>query len=241
MVSPLKPANCGFHISWSTHFRDRFAGQPLKPVKVRHCPGTFSCSRPTSTPDCDRAEEQLGECMVSRDGLEGGVIYSLSAVLRESLEQEGQARIELDLAPGQSEASLASALARPRGSQSMASHLRRRVRLTGVKASLLREVAQPEDWQEPARLAMLIKNLPLTLGAARPLDEAISTAGGVAEASLDPGLMLKAAPGVFCAGEMLDWEAPTGGYLLTACFASGYAAGQGVDQWLKKGEVSPAL
>jgi uncharacterized flavoprotein (TIGR03862 family) len=220
-ITSLTPANCGFEVNWTAHFRDRFAGHPLKPVRIRHCTPTGN------------GEQRLGECMVSREGLEGGVIYALSSPLREGLENDGQARIELDLAPDQSLDRLTRELAKPRGSRSMASHLRRRARIEGVKAGLLREVAGPEAWQEPARLAQLIKALPLSLTATRPLDEAISTAGGVPEAALDKWLMLKALSGVFCAGEMLDWEAPTGGYLLNACFASGFAAGNGVHDWLQ--------
>lgn len=218
-VAPLKPANCGFEVAWSDHFRERFAGQPVKPVRIRQC-------------DDSLGESRLGECVISRAGLEGGLIYTLSASLRETLESEGTAKIELDLVPDQSLERLARELARPRGSQSVANHLRRRARVEGVKAGLLREVAGPETWQDPGRLARLIKALPLTLEATRPLDEAISTAGGVMDAALDDHLMLKALPGVFCAGEMLDWEAPTGGYLLTACFASGVSAGKGAHKWL---------
>lgn len=225
-LAPLKPSNCGFEVSWSDHFRDRFAGQPLKAIRLHH-------------PSPLGNESRLGECVVTRSGLEGGVIYALSAALRRSLEQSSEARIELDLAPDQSLEQLTRSLARPRGSMSMASHLRRRARLEGVKASLLREVAQPEDWQDSHRLARLIKGLPLRLNGIRPLDEAISTAGGVRADALDEGLMLKAMPGVFCAGEMLDWEAPTGGYLLTGCFASGHAAGRGAHRWLSR-SPSPA-
>ena len=218
-ISPLRPANCGFEVTWTDHFRDRFAGQPVKPVRIRHGIG-------------DAAREKLGECLISREGLEGGVIYTLSAELRQTLEREGAARIELDLVPDQSLEHLTRELGKPRGSQSLASHLRRRGRLQGVKARLLREVAGPEDLQDPPRLARLIKALPLSLVATRPLDEAISTAGGITAEALDDRLMLKDLPGVFCAGEMLDWEAPTGGYLLTACLASGLAVGKGVHAWL---------
>lgn len=233
-IAPLKPANCGFEVQWSEHFRSRFAGQPLKSIRLRHLHSQVDGAADSQVdgPADGGDKGQLGECMVTATGLEGGIIYTLSAALRDSLEQQGTARITLDLLPDRSLTQLTQALGKPRGSQSMASHLRRQVRLHGVKASLLREVATPADWLEPARLAGLIKALPLTLTATRPLDEAISSAGGVAAAALDQGLMLKSLPGVFCAGEMLDWEAPTGGYLLTVCFASGRAAGQGVHHWL---------
>lgn len=219
-IAPLLPANSGFEVRWTAHFRDRFAGQPLKPVGLRH-----RCADGT-------VAQQVGEIMISREGIEGGLVYALSAALRETLAVDGEARIELDLAPDWSVERLTRELARPRGSRSMANHLRSRVRLQGVKAGLLREVVPAADFAEPARLAQAIKALPLRLSATRPLDEAISTAGGVAFEALDRHLMLKAMPGVFCAGEMIDWEAPTGGYLLTACFASGRAAGVGADAWL---------
>lgn len=221
-VRPLEPANCGFNVDWSPHFRQRFAGQPLKPVTITRClPGGADTPR-------------LGECMVTRDGLEGGLIYALSAALRRDIEQFGAARIEVDLVPGQSRQKLARELAKPRGSRSMASHLRQRVKLEGAKANLLREAAGADIWQDAERLAHLIKAVPLTLVSPRPLDEAISSAGGVAAEAVDSQLMLKTLPGVFCAGEMLDWEAPTGGFLLTACFASGRVAGEGAHRWLAR-------
>jgi uncharacterized flavoprotein (TIGR03862 family) len=214
-VAPLRPSNCGFEVGWSEHFRSRFAGQPVKPVVV-----SFA------------GERRQGELMVTEYGVEGGVVYALSAALREAIAAEGRAVLLLDLVPGREQARLATDLARPRGRDSLAKHLRRHAGIDGVKASLLRELTPVEVLHDPARLAAALKALPLPLHATRPLDEAISSAGGVHFEALDERLMLRELPGVFCAGEMLDWEAPTGGYLLTACFASGRAAGRGVLEWL---------
>lgn len=214
-VAPLRPSNCGFEVDWSQHLRTRHAGQPVKPVVV-----SFA------------GECRQGELMVTEYGVEGGVVYALSAALREAIAADGQAALLLDLVPGREQARLAADLARPRGRDSLAKHLRRHAGIEGVKASLLRELAPSEALNDPARLAALLKALPLPLRATRPLDEAISSAGGVRFEAMDEHLMLRELPGVFCAGEMLDWEAPTGGYLLTACFASGRAAGEGVRDWL---------
>jgi uncharacterized flavoprotein (TIGR03862 family) len=222
-VAPLRPSNCGFDVGWSEHFRTRFAGQPVKPVVV-------SCADAQG-----RALRQQGEFVVTGTGVEGGVIYALSAPLRDRIESEGTARIELDLVPGRDVAQLGTALARPRGRHSLANHLRRQAGIAGVKAGLVRECVPAEVLADPARLAAVLKALPLRLIAPRPLDEAISSAGGVRFEALDAWSMLRALPGVFCAGEMLDWEAPTGGYLLTACFASGRAAGAGALAWLRAG------
>ncbi len=220
-VAPLRPANCGFDVGWSAHFRARYAGQPLKSVVLAHV-GTDGVE-----------SRQQGEFMLTATGVEGGLIYALSARLRDEIEAEGAATLRLDLAPGRDLARLVQELSRGRGSSSMANHLRRRAGIDGVKAGLLRELLPAGDFADPARLAAAIKALPLRLIAPRPLDEAISSAGGVAFEDLDEQLMIRALPGVFCAGEMLDWEAPTGGYLLTACFASGSAAGAGAAAWLK--------
>ncbi len=220
-VEPLRPANCGFEVDWSEHFRARHAGHPVKPVVLAHTSADGVESR------------QSGEFMVTGNGVEGGLIYTLSARLRDEIEAKGAAVLRLDLAPGRELARLVRELSRGRGSSSMASHLRRRAGIEGVKAGLLRELLPAEDFVDPSRLAAAIKALPLRLAAPRPLDEAISSAGGVAFEALDRRLMIAALPGVFCAGEMLDWEAPTGGYLLTACFASGRAAGAGAIAWLE--------
>ncbi len=220
-VAPLRPANCGFNVGWSEHFRARYAGQPVKPVVLAH-----------TGPDGIESRQQ-GEFMVTATGVEGSLIYALSARLRDQIEAEGAALLHLDLAPGRDLARLLQELSQGRGSSSMANHLRRRAGIEGVKAGLLRELLPAADFADPARLAAAIKALPLRLIAPRPLDEAISSAGGIAFEDLDEQLMIRALPGVFCAGEMLDWEAPTGGYLLTACFASGRAAGVGAAAWLK--------
>jgi len=214
-IALLKPANCGFDVAWSTHFAERFAGQPVKPVI-----GSVAGRR------------QQGEFNITATGVEGGLIYALSAPLRDMLETEGSAVLHLDLAPGKTLERLTADLSRPRGRDSLANHLRRRASIEGVKAGLLRELLPLETLTATGQLAAAIKHLPLPVTATRPLDEAISTAGGVAFSALDENLMLRDLPGVFCAGEMLDWEAPTGGYLLTACFATGRAAGQGACAWL---------
>jgi uncharacterized flavoprotein (TIGR03862 family) len=215
-VAPLRPANCGFDVAWSEHFREKFAGEPVKSVVA-----TFA------------GRHRQGEFVVTESGVEGSLIYAFSASLRDAIELEGSATLSLDLAPGRTEERLTAEIAHPRGSRSMASHLQSRAGIAGVKAGLLRECTAKEDYADPARLAAAIKALPLRIKAPRPLDEAISSAGGVTREALDEHLMLRDLPGVFCAGEMLDWEAPTGGYLLTACFASGYAAGRGALNWLQ--------
>lgn len=222
-VAPLRPANCGFDTGWSAHFSARFAGHAVKPVIARWVAGG-SDSRAGETET--ESEGVKGELMVSRTGIEGGPVYALSSRLRDSIERQGVALLRLDLAPGRSRERLCEALARPRGRRSRSEYLRRRVGLAGVKAGLLREVLSADSFAEPDLLAGAIKNLPLRLLAPRPIDEAISSAGGVPFEALDAGLMLRALPGVYCAGEMLDWEAPTGGYLLTACLASGWVAGR---------------
>jgi len=220
-VEELMPANCGFDVGWSEHFRERFAGHPVKAVVI-----TFKDSN-------GAVHRQQGEFMVTATGVEGSSIYALSAKLRDRISASGEAIIHLDLAPGRELSRLVEELSRPRGSKSMANHLRSRAGIDGVKAGLLRELAAAQDFDDPVRLASAIKSLQLRLIAPRPLDEAISSAGGISFEALDEQLMLRAMPGVFCAGEMLDWEAPTGGYLLTACFASGRVAGLGARAWLE--------
>jgi hypothetical protein len=185
-----------------------------------------------------QAHRRQGECVVTATGVEGSLVYAFSALLRDEIAARGEATLRLDLCPARSAQRLEAELARPRGSRSMAYHLRARAGIEGVKAALLRELLPAEAFADPRRLAEAIKSLPLRLVAPRPLDEAISTAGGVEFESLDERLMLRALPGVFCAGEMLDWEAPTGGYLLTACFASGRAAAAGALAWLSSGPAT---
>jgi uncharacterized flavoprotein (TIGR03862 family) len=210
-VSPLKPANAGFDVAWSDHFRDRFQGGPLKGVAV-----TFGGVR------------LRGEAMVTRHGLEGGVVYALSAALRDAIAKDGQARLWIDLRPDVRVEDLQARLAQQPANQSAANRLRKAVHLTPLETNLLREGHGKDLPSDPGALATAIKGAPLRLTAIRPIDRAISTAGGVAFSALDDDLMLTARPGVFVAGEMLDWEAPTGGYLLQASFATGVAAARGV-------------
>ena len=219
-VAPLKPANCGFDIGWSEHFRSRFAGQPLKSVVA------------TFTGSAGATHTRPGECIITDSGIEGGLVYALCALLRDEIAAKGTAVIHLDLLPGREPQRVLSEVARPRGAKSLSTHLQGHLGIKGVKAGLLREALTREDFAIPARLATALKALPLRLVATRPIDEAISTAGGVAFEALDGNLMIRTVPGMFCAGEMLDWEAPTGGYLLTACFASGHIAGTGALSWL---------
>jgi uncharacterized flavoprotein (TIGR03862 family) len=214
-LAPLVPANCGFDVPWSEHLRQRHAGEPIKSVAVRI--GDW---------------RQRGEFVLTEGGVEGSLVYAASALLRDALAAQGTATFELDLLPDRPLAWVAAELAHPRGPRSLATHLKTRLHLAGAKAALLWEIVPREVQADPARFAALIKALPVTVTAPRPIDEAISSAGGVRFEALDERFMLRALPGVFCAGEMLDWEAPTGGYLLTACFATGRAAGQGAADWL---------
>ncbi|MDI3398135.1 TIGR03862 family flavoprotein [Pseudomonas sp. V88_4] len=216
-LAPLQPSNCGFEVpAWSEVMVSKFAGAPLKNIAI----------------GLNDDVPRLGECVITATGIEGSLIYALSAPIREAINVHGAATIHIDLLPGRPVDKLQAALSKPRGSRSMAKHLHSQVGIDGVKAALLRELTDAATFADPALLARAIKALPLTLVKTRPLDEAISSAGGVTFEAMDERLMLKALPGVFCAGEMLDWEAPTGGYLLTACFASGRAAGAGMLKWL---------
>ena len=221
-VAVLKPSNCGFDVAWSEHFRDLFEGSPIKSVIV-----SFIDSKGYSF-------QRQGEFIVTTTGVEGGLIYAISAQLRGEIEANGRAVIKLDLAPGLSKQRLLDRLSLPRGSRTLSGHLEKAVKIKGVKAGLLREFVPKQNFGNFECLASAIKELSIPLISARPLDEAISSAGGVLFEELDENLMIRSLPGVFCAGEMLDWEAPTGGYLLTACFASGRAAGLGVLAWLNK-------
>ncbi|MGN8277398.1 TIGR03862 family flavoprotein [Pseudomonas sp. SMN5] len=219
-LARLQPSNCGFDVpGWSELMVNKFAGAPLKNIAI----------------GLNDDVPRLGECVITATGIEGSLIYALSAPIREAINQHGSATLHLDLLPGRPVDKIQQALAKPRGSRSMAKHLQSQLGIDGVKAALLRECTTADDFADPARLAQTIKALPITLVKTRPLDEAISSAGGVTFEALDQRLMLKAVPGVFCAGEMLDWEAPTGGYLLTACFASGRAAGLGMLEFLRNG------
>ncbi len=219
-IAALRPANCGFEADWSAHLRERCAGMPLKSVAMAldhgGAPGSW----------------RRGEFVLTAAGIEGSLVYALSAGLRDAIEANGTTLAWVDLLPDLPAERVLAQVAHPRGARSMSSHLQSRLGLKGVKAALLRECAPPQAWQDTALLARCIKALPLRLLGARPIDEAISTAGGVRLEAVDGALMLKTAPGVFCAGEMLDWEAPTGGYLLTACMASGVVAGEGARAFL---------
>lgn len=225
-VAPLKPANCGFDVlgrqgsGWTEHFRLKFAGQPLKSVALT-----------VRGQDADAGAVRWvrkGEFVVTDTGVEGSLVYAASALLRDDLLNQGAACLWLDLMPDKTHEQVQKEVLWPRGSRSLSSHLKSRLGLDGVKMGLLHELCSAEQLNHPEALALLIKALPIPLKSPRPVAEAISTAGGVALEALAPHLMLKARPGVFCAGEMLDWEAPTGGYLLTACLASGLQAAQGV-------------
>ena len=218
-VAPLQPSNCGFDVGWSEHFAARHAGAPLKPV-VAHWR------------DASGAHALQGECVVTATGVEGSLIYALSAMLRDAIESHGEIVLHLDLVPGRDLERLHRDLATPRGGRSLSEHLRRHAGISGVKAALLYEVVDKAGRDDAQLLARTLKHLPLRLLRPRPLAEAISSAGGVRLEALNDDLMLESLPGVFCAGEMLDWEAPTGGYLLTACHASGHRAGRAAVAWL---------
>ncbi len=214
-IADLQPANCGFDVDWSDVFRDRFAGAPLKSVTTTSDAGTFP-----------------GEFVISRHGIEGSLVYAHSAALRDRLTRRGETTLLVDLAPGRSVERLEKDLSRQDGKISLSNRLRKGAGLEGVKAALVRELGSQAAFNDPAQLAGVIKTLPIPVIRPRPIAEAISSAGGIRLDALDERYMLKTLPGVFAAGEMLDWEAPTGGYLLTACFATGRAAAAGINQWL---------
>ncbi len=246
-VAPLRPSNCGFDVmrgdapagetrraflqellgrtptpavGWTPHFTERFAGQPFKTVAL------------SFTDNQGRSFSRRGEFVVTATGVEGSLVYAVSHLLRDEIEAYGHATLHLDLLPDHSAERVLAEVRHPRGARSLSSHLKSRLGLDGIKAGILYEHLGKDGMNNPAALAQAIKALPLTVVATRPLDEAISTAGGVAFEALDDHLMATAVPGVFCAGEMLDWEAPTGGYLLTASLASGRTAGLGALRWL---------
>ena len=237
-IAPLLPANCGFDVAggWSGHLRTHFAGQPVKTIAVQFLDA--------NGPMDSQKEARKGELMLSDTGLEGSLIYALSAPLRDAIAARGSVTILLDLLPDKSFERVLAEVSHPRGARSLSSHLQSRAGIKGAKMALLREVCSPEQLNAPATLAGMIKRLPITLVATRPIQEAISSAGGVRFEALDEHLMLRwvgkktgkeagRLPGVFCAGEMLDWEAPTGGYLLSACFVTGRQAGQGALAYIK--------
>lgn len=227
-VAPLVASNCGFDVQqpWSEHFRSRYAGHPIKSVALT------VLSAPGANPG-EALFRRKGEFVATDTGFEGSLIYAASAAARAQLAAHASAHILLDLLPDHSLERVMFEVAKPRGSRSLSTHLKSRLGLDGIKAGLLYEVLSPETLKDERSLAIAIKALPLVLGASRPLDEAISSAGGVCWDALDEQHGLKALPGVFCAGEMLDWDAPTGGYLLTACMALGRKAGQDVHRYLR--------
>lgn len=225
-VADLQPTNCGFECIWTDYFKTKFAGVPLKGVAA------------SLAGDDGLSETKTGELMVTQYGIEGGLAYTLSAPLREQINRFGYATLLLDLLPDRSMLQLTSALEKDRGATTLSNHLRKTLKLVGAKAALLREVLTTEELANKQILARTIKALPLCLQAARALDEAISTAGGVRFEAMDSRLMIECLPGIFCAGEMLDWEAPTGGYLLTACFATGRRAGAAAVDWLHQCSAS---
>ena len=219
-IAPLQAANCGFDSLWSEHFSSRFAGQPLKSAVV-------------SFTDAEgHVHRQQGDFVVTQTGVEGSLIYALSRYLRETINAQGHVTFDLDLLPHKTPQQILHALTKPRGSASWSSHLRKQLNIDGVKAGLLRECLPVDVFNQTERLATAIKAVPIRLTTPRPIAEAISSAGGVTFEAVNQQLMIKNLPNVFCAGEMLDWEAPTGGYLLTACFASGRQAALGVIQRL---------
>lgn len=217
-INPLQPGNCGFEVSWSEDFRQQFSGAQLHSVGLSGDGKNFIRS----------------EAVLSQYGIEGTGIYALSGILREQCKVTGSAQLIIDLLPDFSLEKIQQRLSHPRGKNSLGNFLRKQLNLSQVKLALLRELTDKSLYGNSQQLASALKGLPLTLTGMRPIDEAISTAGGVAFPEIDANYMVKKMPGIFCAGEMLDWDAPTGGYLLTGCFATGRAAGQGVLNWLAK-------
>ena len=220
-IAPLQPSNCGFDVAgWTPHFADNFAGQPFKSVAIH-----FQDSQ-------GQTFSRKGEFVATATGVEGSLIYAASSLLRDEIAQNGHATFTMDLLPDKTTEQVLAEVRHPRGSRSLSSHLKSRLKIEGIKAALLYELLDKSAFNDPIQLASAIKSLPVTLVTTRPIDEAISSAGGVRFEGLDAQarLPLESSPErpIFCAGEMLNWEAPTGGYLLTACFASGFAAGQGV-------------
>jgi uncharacterized flavoprotein (TIGR03862 family) len=222
-IAPLQPANCGFDVvvngrpGWSPFLSSGFAGQPLKSVRLSLHPGLF---------------DQLGECVLTQTGLEGSLVYAASRLLRDQIAAHGSVTVHLNLKPALQTEQIETELQRPRQGKTLSTYLKARLGLNKLHIALLHELLDKATLNDPAALARAIGHLPVTLARPRPLDEAISTAGGVRLEELTDTLMLHKLPGVFCTGEMLDWEAPTGGYLLTACLASGKVAGQGVKAWI---------
>lgn len=220
-VAPLQSANCGFYSEWSEHLKTKFAGSPLKDV-------AFSFTLADG-----QVVTKKGECIVTQDGMEGSLIYAFSKYLRDGINDSGQSSLLMDFLPLQSEEQVIKKLRNTKPKESFSKYLKRTLNITGVKAVLLHESFPKEAFQTPETLARCLKTVPVSFYRTKPIEEVISSAGGVCESSVDGRLMLNAMPGVFCAGEMLDWEAPTGGYLLTACFATGHLVAKGVDEFLR--------
>ncbi len=215
------PSNCGFNLEWSAHFKQKFAGSPLKKVGI------------SLTDTQGKVQSRTGQFVISETGIEGSLVYAMSSYIRDLILRDGSATVYLDLLPDKDEGRVLRELAIPRGARSLSSHLRSKLGLHPVHNGLIQESLPKGVIQDLPSLATAIKNLPLKIISPRPIDEAISSAGGVSFESLNEDLMLKKFPGIFCAGEMLDWEAPTGGYLLSACFATGYLAGEGAVRYAK--------
>lgn len=215
-ITPLESTNCGFHSRWSEHLQTKLAGAPLKGV-------SFSMKLASG-----EIMERKGECIVTRDGMEGSLIYAFSKHLRDAINLRGEGKLSIDLLPDLSKDQLQQKLSNIKPKESLAKYLKRTIKLDSIKSALLYEAYAKEDFDTPAKLARCLKNIPVSFYKTKPLDEVISTAGGISQSSVNQYFMLKKLPGVFCAGEMLDWEAPTGGYLLTACFATGRMAAEGV-------------
>jgi uncharacterized flavoprotein (TIGR03862 family) len=224
---PLQPSNCGFDVGWSAYFVEKFAGQPFKTVAI---------TVPALDGLAPRFQKQ-GEFVATSTGLEGSLVYAASGYLRDDITTNGNATLYIDLLPDRTAVQVLAEVRHPRGSRSLVNHLKSRLKLDGIKVALLYEILGKDAMNDEAKLSAAIKALPITLKAARPIDEAISSAGGVVFEAMSDSLMLLPTGndlplGVFCAGEMLDWEAPTGGYLLTACLSSGFVAGQAAGQYL---------
>jgi uncharacterized flavoprotein (TIGR03862 family) len=219
-VAPLQSANCGFYSEWSEHLQTKFAGSPLKSVSF-----SFTLA------DGNIVSKQ-GECIVTRDGMEGSLVYAFSKYIRDDINASGKASIRMDFLPLQSEEQVIKKLRNTKPKESFSKYLKRTLGISGVKTALLYEAYDKSQYQTPETLAQCLKSVPASFYKTKPIEEVISSAGGVCESGVNEKLMLNAISSVFCAGEMLDWEAPTGGYLLTACFATGHLAAQGVNDWL---------
>lgn len=215
LLNPFEPTNCGFNVNWSDHFKTKFAGQPVKNVNANH-----------------GENYKKGDFIITENGVEGSLIYTFSPLIREQLKKGKTAHLTIDLAPDYSAEKLLERLNKPRGKHSVSNHIRKRIGINGVKLGLLNEFVPRATMKTTAKLAQYIKALPIPVDSLRPIEEAISVAGGIQYTALNDNLMINALPGIFSAGEMNDWEAPTGGYLLSACLAQGRQAARGAIQWM---------